>query len=274
MGSITDFLEAELLDHVFNASYTSPANIYLCLCTADPTDAATGASMSEVANSGSYQRTAISFGLAASRTVTQDANCVFPQATGSWGTVTHWAICDNQTYGSGNVLAHGAFASGKSIVSGNTPSVASGQITVSFSAGEITTYLANELLDHCFNNAAYTAPDTYVALADEALADGDTDISAKEPSGGSYARVQVNVNGGSSPTWDLATGTTPTEVDNTHAITFATATASWGTITSVGICDAATVGNLLFYDNDMTDQAVGNGDTVQFPIGDLDIQMT
>ena len=33
-------------------------------------------------------------------------------------------------------------------------------------------------------------------------------------------------------------------------------------------------GPVLFYDNTMTDQAVNNGDTAQFPIGDLDIQMT
>lgn len=271
MGSLTDYAELELLDHVFNAAYSPAATIYLALCTADPTDAATGASTSEVANSGAYQRTAIAFSAATSRRVTQTGAVTFPQATGSWGTVTHWAITDSQTYGAGNVLAHGAFAASKSIVSGNTPSVATTEVYVEYSAGEISTALAENLLDLMFRNQAYAAPATYVALVTATVSDSDTGTSITEPSGGAYARKQVNVNGGASPTWDLATAGL---VDNTHQIDFTTATASWGTIVGVAICSAATAGDLLFYDNDMVDQAVGNGDDVNFPIGDLDIQMS
>jgi hypothetical protein len=271
MGSITDFLENELLDHVFNASYTPPSNLYLCLCTSDPTDAATGASMNEVSNANNYARAAIDFGTAASRSVTQNGAVTFNQASGSWGTVSHWAICDSNTYGSGNVLATGAFTTSKSIVSGNTPSVADAEIVISYSAGEISDYLALELLDHAFNNLSYTAPDTYVGLCTATIDDSDDGDTVTEVSGGSYAREQVNVNGGSSPTWDLAASGL---VDNTHEVAFTEATASWGTVTSVGIFDAATSGNLLFYDNTMTDQAVASGDTASFPAGDLDISMT
>lgn len=271
MGSLSDYSELELLDHVCSAAYSPVATVYLALCTADPTDAGTGASMNECPNSGSYARTAIAFGAAASRRITQNAVVTFPAATGAWGTVSHWAILDGGTHGAGNMLAHGAFTVAKAIVSGNTPSVASGQIYVEYSAGEISTYLANKLLDLMFRNTAYSKPATYVALATTTLADGDTDITAKECTGGDYARKQVNINGGSSPTWDLAASG---EVDNTHAVTFVTATASWGTVVGVGICDAATTGNLLFYDNDMADQAVASGDTVQFAVGDLNLQMS
>lgn len=275
MGSLTDFAELELLDHVFNASYTPPTNIYLALATADPTDAATGASMNEVPNAGSYARTEITVGVAASRRVTQDADVTFPQATGSWGTVTHWAIVDNATYGAGNVLAHGAFGASKSIVSGNTPSIASGEVYVEYSAGEISDFLANELLDHMFNNLAYTSPDTYVAGCTATVADSDTGSTITEPVGNGYAREQVNPNGGASPTWALATGTTPAVVDNAANIDLGPASGgSWGTIVAVAICDAVTAGNLLFYDNDMADQAVGDGDTMRFPTGDLDCQMS
>lgn len=272
MGSITDFLELELLDHIFNAAYTAPAAIYLVLCTADPTDAATGASCSETANAGGYARTAITVGVAASRVVTQDADVEFPQATGDWASpITHWCIADTGTYGAGNILAHGAFAASKSIYDNDTPKVASGEIDVTFSANEISDFLANELLDHVFNNAAYTSPDTYVALIiTTPVTDGMTGSTITEPSGGSYARKQVNINGGASPTWDLAAAGV---VDNTHAITFVTATAAWGTIIAVAICDAATLGELLMYDNDMTDKSVGDGDTAEFAIGDLDMQM-
>jgi len=276
MGSLTDYSELELLDHVLNVAYPPVANVYVALATADPTDAATGGSMNECANANAYARTAITFGAAASRRVTQSAIVTFPQASGGgWGTVTHWAIVDNSGHGLGNVLAHGAFVASKTVNDGNTPSIPNAEIYVEFSAGEISTYLAEKLLDLMFRNQAYAKPATYAALTTATIADGDSGSTITEPSDG-YARKQVNINGGSSPTWDIATGTAPAYVDNTHAITFAQASGDWGTIVAVAICDALATGtgNLLFYDNAMADQAVNNGDTAEFPIGDLDVQMS
>jgi len=272
MGSITDFLENELLDHVFNATYTAPTNLYLVLCTADPTDTATGAACSETANSGGYARTEITVGVAASRVVAQDAEVSFPQASGDWASpITHWCIADTATYGAGNILAHGQFAVEKSIVTGNTPKVASAEINVTFSAGEISDFLANELLDHVFNNAAYASPATYVALIiTTPVTDSMTGSTITEPSGYDYARTQINVNGGASPTWDIAASGI---VDNTQNIDIGPANGgNWGTIIAVAIVDAATAGNLLMYDNDMTDQPVDDGDTAQFAAGALDMQ--
>jgi len=54
MGSFTDFLENELLDHVFgNAAYTSPATLYIGLSTSTITDA--GGNVTEPVG-GSYAR--------------------------------------------------------------------------------------------------------------------------------------------------------------------------------------------------------------------------
>jgi hypothetical protein len=277
MGSITNFLENELLDHAFNnAAYTAPATIYLALATADPTDAATGASMNEVPNSGSYARTAITVGAAASRRVTQDADVDFPTLSGSLGDASHWAIVDNATHGAGNVLAHGAFGTPKPLVSGNSPTVASGEIYVEFSAGGISTFLANELLDHVFNNAAYTPPtSTFVALCDTNVTDTDTGSTISEPSTGAYARIEVDPNGGSSPTWDLAASGV---VDNTHDIVWAQATADWvsgADIVAIAVLDAGTAGNVLMYNNDaLPDQPVLTDDTAQIAAGALDLVMT
>lgn len=265
MGSISDYLENELLDHVFNAAYTPASTIYLALHTADPADDGSGAE----ANYTSYARTSVSFGAAASRRVTQSGTVTFPASTGGSNTVTHWGVWDASS--SGNLLAHGAFGTSKSIVSGNTPSVASAEVYVEYTAAEISDYLSNSLLDFAFRNQAFSAPATYVGLVTATVADNNTGSTITEVSGGSYGRVQVNVNGGSSPTWDLAASGI---VDNTHDVAFAEATASWGTVVAVVICDAASAGNLLFYDNAMTDQAVGSGDTVTFPAGDLDVVMT
>lgn len=272
MGSLSDYAELELLDHVFNAAYSPVATIYLALCTADPTDAGTGASMNEVTNSNGYARKAITFAAAATRAIAQTGNVTFDTVTGAgYGPVTHWAVVDSGTHGAGNMLAHGSLSTSKTLVAGNVPSVASGQVTITFSAGEISDYLSVKLLDLMFRNTAYSKPATYVALTTDVVADDDDGDSITEVSGGSYARKQVNINGGSSPTWDLAASGV---VDNTHVVTFITATASWGTVTSVAVLDASTSGNLLFYDNAMTNQAVTTDDTVSFGVGDLDIVMS
>ena len=271
MGSLSDYAELELLDHVCNAAYSPVATVYLALCTADPTDAATGASCNECANQYGYARTAITLGAAASRRVTQSGAVNFPQASGGgWGTVSHWVILSTNTYGSGQVLAYGAFSASKAVNDGDTPSVADTEVYVEFSAGEFSDYLANKLLDFAFRNQAFTQPATWVALTTATISDSDDGDSITEPGSGAYARVQVNDNGGSSPTWDLASSQL---IDNTHDIDFPTATGDWGTIVAVAICDASTSGEVLVYDNTMTDKAVNTDDTATFAAGDLDITL-
>jgi hypothetical protein len=193
----------------------------------------------------------------------------FNQASGPWGTITHWALFDAES--AGDMLAHGALAASKEVVSGNTPSIASAEVTASFNAGYVSNYLANKLLDFAFRNQAFSAPDTFCALTTVIVTDGMTGSTITEPGAGSYARKQVNPNLGAEPTWDAAAASL---VDNTHNVDFVQATASWGTIVALAIVDALTAGNLLLYDNDVADQAVGNGDTVRFPVGDLDILMS
>ena len=273
MGSITDFLELELLDHCLNsASYTPPGTVWIGLATADPTDAATGAAFNEAANTGSYARKAITFGAAASRSIAQNADVTFDTATGSWGTITHYALLDSATYGAGNALAHGSLSATKVVISGNTPKVVSGVVTVSFNANEISDYLSNKLLDHAFRNTAYTVPGTtWVGLATASISDATTGTNVGEVTGSGYARKQVNVNGGAAPTWDLAAAGV---VDNGGTIMIGTASASWGTVTGTFVVDASTNGNMLFYDNAMTDQAVGVDDSVYFDPGAYDIELS
>jgi hypothetical protein len=272
MGSLTTYGANALLNHIFNAAYTPAAAVYLALCTADPTDAATGANMNEVPNAGAYARQAIAFGAAAARRVTQSAQVTFPQASAAWGTVTHWAVVDNATHGAGNVLAYGNLATAKQIVQNNTPSIAGGEVWIEISAGAITTPVVHKLLDLMFRNVAYAKPATHVALTTAAVTDASTGSTISEPSGNGYARKQVNVNGGAAPAWSLAAAGA---VTNGAAITFATPTAGWGTVVGACVCSAASAGDVLFYDNaTVVDQAVGAGDTVQFAAGDFDVSLT
>lgn len=266
MGSLTNYAENALMGHLFATAYTPVATLYLALCTADPTEAATGASMNEVANSGSYARQAITFGAASSRRVTQSGAVTFTQATGSWGTVSHWAIVDSGTHGAGNALAYGALGESKSVISGNTPSVSSGVVYVEVPASNgASNYLANTALDFMFRNQAWSQPATYVGFTTTTSSDSTAGTAV---SGGSYARTLVNKAGGASPAWSSVSGGA---VSNANAVSSPTATASWGTVVGMTIHDASSSGNFLLYDNGMTDQTVGTGDSLTYAIGDLDV---
>jgi hypothetical protein len=120
-------------------------------------------------------------------------------------------------------------------------------------------YLETELLDHVFANNAYTSPTTvYVGLF---TSNPDEDGSGTEVSGGSYARQSGSF---------TVSGNTAT---TSAAIEFPTATASWGTITHIGIYDASTAGNLLAYAGLTASKAIASGDVFRIPAGDIDITL-
>lgn len=279
MGSLSDYAENALLNHLFNTAYTRPTTVYIALCTADPTDAATGASCNEVANSNNYARKVISFGAASARRITQDANVDFNTASGPWGTVTHWVLTDSATWGAGNVLAHGQFISSFAPGSGNAPRIATGQVYVEFSAsgsGGLTTYAANALLGHMFDNTLFTstAGNTFLALLNAVCSDSATTMAGQtEVTGTGYARKEVNENGGASPAWTTASGGA---LSNGADATFAAPVSSWTQVVAVAIVDAlsGTSANVLWYDNSIVDQTPQVNDVVQFLAGDFDIAMT
>lgn len=101
----------------------------------------------------------------------------------------------------------------------------------------------------------------------------DSDIAITEVSGTNYARRQVNINGGVSPTWDLAASGA---LDNTHDIQFATPGAGdWTEIVAAAIMDASSRGNILAYDNDNTvDQTPASGQMVQSVAGAFDVSLS
>lgn len=122
--SFSNFLETELLDHVFAGNaYTSPSAVYVGLFTTDPTDAGTGAEVS----GGSYERQSASF-VVSGNTATTDAAVEFPTATASWGSITHIGIFDAAT--SGNLLAHSALDAAKTISSGDVLRIPTGDIDI------------------------------------------------------------------------------------------------------------------------------------------------
>jgi hypothetical protein len=98
--------------------------VYLGLYTSDPTDADTGTEVSGNA----YARQAITFGAPSNGVSTNTAAIEFPQATGSWGTVTHIGIEDALT--SGNLLYHTPLDASKTIATGDVFRIAIGSLSV------------------------------------------------------------------------------------------------------------------------------------------------
>lgn len=119
-------------------------------------------------------------------------------------------------------------------------------------------YLENEILDHILGTGAYTMPSAvYVGLATATLAD---DNSGTELTGNGYARVAATFNAASSGT-----------ADNSAAIEFSAATASWGTVSHFGLFDASSGGNLLIHGAFTTAKLIDSGDILKISAGDLDI---
>lgn len=133
--------------------------------------------------------------------------------------------------------------------------------------GSFADFLELEVLDHVFGAATYTPPATlYVALSTTTITDAGGNMT--EPSGSAYARVAVTNN---ATNWPAAAAGAKA---NGIAITFPTATGSWGTIIDFAIMDAATAGNMLGFGTLTTAKAVTTGDTPSFAVGDLDITLT
>lgn len=257
MGSFSDYLENKVLDHIYGTSvFTPPATVYMGLSTADPTDS--GAGMAEPTGN-NYARKAIPFAAAANRSIAQNAIVTFNQASGAWGTASHWGVFDQLA--GGNMLAYGALTVNKTIVNGNTPSIASGQVVISFNTGAIFTSFANQVLDWIYRGQALPAITVNVGLTSTIPNDSG---NVTEPSTGGYVRK-------AQASWTASSGGS---IQNSGATTFDAATGSWGAaIVNAVIFNNSTGGIPLMW-GDIEDQTVDIGDTVEFQNHAITITLT
>lgn len=130
MAGKSDYLEDKINDHVLGATaYTAPATIYIALFTAAPSDSGGG---TEVSGS-NYSRKAVTnnttnWPSSASGVKTLNVAQTFATPSGSWGTVTHFALFDASS--AGNLLYWNALTASQTISSGNTVTFGVGSITV------------------------------------------------------------------------------------------------------------------------------------------------
>ena len=145
MSAASNYLENKVLDHVLRfgngsvtvgtgAGYAPPATLYLALFNNTSGSAATnleaGTLTDETSTVGTaYARQAVTFAAASSGSSATNATVTFPTATANFGTITHVAVMDAST--SGNVLFYGAVTTSKTIETGDTFQVSSGNLTIS-----------------------------------------------------------------------------------------------------------------------------------------------
>lgn len=115
-GSISDYAELKILDHIRGKTSWTMPTAYVALFTAAPSDAGGGTEVS----GGSYARvvTAGADWTAASAGSSSNANVItFPTSTGAWGTVTHFGLFDASS--AGNLLCWASLTNSRIMISGD-----------------------------------------------------------------------------------------------------------------------------------------------------------
>jgi hypothetical protein len=267
MSAFSNYLEDEMNDHVLtNSAFSKPATVYLSLHTGDPGESGVASEVS----GGSYARVSITnnntnFPVCASTGTPTKKNgqqFVFPTSTAAWGTVTHWAIYDDDGSPAGNMLVHGSFSTPRYVASGKTMKVPAEAISITltnYASGGMTDLLKRKVLDHVFGGPSYTpAASVYVglgtALSGETITEwDDTD----------YTRQAC--------AFDVSSGGV---TQNAAAETFASSVVDADvTLSHFGIWDDASLGNLLYVGALTATKAVAIGDSFEIPDGGLVVNL-
>ena len=120
-------MENELIDGTLRQlTYTAPSGVWISLYTTNPNDDGSGTEVT----GGSYARVDATgdFAAPSGGATSNSVDLTFPQATASWGTVTHFGIHDASS--GGNLLYHGALTVSKTVDNGDIFSFPVGTLTV------------------------------------------------------------------------------------------------------------------------------------------------
>jgi hypothetical protein len=129
MEGFSDYWESKILDHIFGKNNYSPPTIYVALSIADPLDDASGFVEPACYAYARVETSASDWNTASGGSLHNANDILFPKATGSWGTITHFALFDAAT--DGNMLAYGALSPPKTVESSYTPIFDAGDLNIS-----------------------------------------------------------------------------------------------------------------------------------------------
>lgn len=125
-------------------------------------------------------------------------------------------------------------------------------------AGSASDYLENKLIDHSLGTTTFSKPTTvYAALYTVAPSDSS---AGTEVTGGSYGRQSITFGSASS-----GSASNDANVDFNGMPTC--------TVVAVGILDASTSGNLLYWGTLASSRSVTSGDSVRIATGSLTVSL-
>ena len=134
MSNLSDFGERKFIDYALRDQAAPATTYYLGVSTsAFAEDVTASNAASQEPSDSAYQRQTISFGTASSRTISNDADIEFPEATESQGSIAYWAIFDGSD-NTANTVAQGSFTTAKTVATGDVLRVATGDLDISVSS--------------------------------------------------------------------------------------------------------------------------------------------
>jgi len=129
-SNISDYAANKLIDHITGKTTFTKPTVYIGLSTANPTN--DGSGLAEPVGNG-YARVATTgstWNAAATRSTSNASAITFPEATGSWGTLTHFALFDASS--GDNMLAWGQLTAPEAIDDGQIPRYSTGTLTIAY----------------------------------------------------------------------------------------------------------------------------------------------
>lgn len=131
-ASFSDYCEKAVLEHIVNKATMESKKPYLALCTAAPTDASTGASITEATGATGYARLEVpgTKWTYSAPSISNNEVLTFPEITSGSAVVKGWALCDNSGTGAGNVLAWGTATETTISTTATPPTVNSGVLKI------------------------------------------------------------------------------------------------------------------------------------------------
>ncbi len=138
MAAMSDYLEAALLNHIFRSNtFSKPTTLYVALLKNPAVDADTGTTiLTKEPTAGGYVRKPISVtdnqwsvpGVAG--LIASTSGIVWTATGGDFGMISGIAYCDAS--GAGNMLLHGSLTTPRDVLSGETFTASSGNLSVTF----------------------------------------------------------------------------------------------------------------------------------------------
>jgi hypothetical protein len=259
MGGLANMMENFMLNHVLKVYvYDIYDNIKIGLSTTDVGE--DGSGISEPVGNG-YSRVEHNLWTrSGSKSVSNNGNIVFPEATGSWGNVGYYFLTDSTDTTGNTIIGYGDITNPSDVNSGDTITFNSGQLKLWFYLNGASNFMSEKILDMTFLNGVYDATsDIYVGLSSVDPGSDGSGIVEPDSTATSYTRIVHNI-------WEKIDFIIDPDITifwNLGTIAFPEASAAWGApITHAFLIDDED--NLLFYGELISPVTIQQGDSPIF----------